>query len=71
MVGKMKGFVYWHPVIYSTFVKYYYGPSYHQRYTRVVDFIDSGSSVADLCCGDAKVVDYLRGNPPSPKNRRR
>lgn len=60
----MRGFVYWHPLIYRAAMKAVYGDCFDRRYKLIADEIPDNSRVDDFCCGDAKLYfNYLR-----PKN---
>jgi len=49
----VKSPTYWHPILYQTAMRLLYGRSYRDRYERLAQIIPDGSSVVDLCCGDA------------------
>lgn len=57
----MRSILYWHPLLYAFFIKLSYKRFYHERYAAVGDLIAEGSSVVDICCGDCKIWNFLRG----------
>lgn len=56
----MRSIIYWHPAIYSFFIRLSFKDAYAKRYEAIKDLIENNSSVADICCGDCKIFDYLR-----------
>jgi len=56
------GILYSFPFIYLYFIamNILYGKGYHDRYKKIADEIASSSSVIDVCCGDAKLYQYLK-----------
>lgn len=59
----MKGFMYWHPKLYSITMRLLYGKEmYNKRYEYMAKECD-GMSVLDIGCADCHLADYL------PKDR--
>ena len=56
----MKSINYWHPSIYSFFIRLSYKHSFTERYEAIRDLIEESSTVIDVCCGDCKVHDFLK-----------
>ena len=56
----MKSIVYWHPFIYSLFIRFSYKNSYRKRYQSIQSLIDANSSLVDVCCGDCKIYEFLK-----------
>lgn len=56
----MKSFIYWHPTIYTAFMRLLCFGYYHERYQEVADLIPQNSSVLDVCCGDCMLYDFLK-----------
>jgi len=57
----VRGFVYWHPLIYRAAMKAVYGGCFEKRYALIAAEIPDGAQVDDFCCGDASLYfDYLR-----------
>lgn len=56
----MRSPIYWHRWIYrNTYGRWH--PDFEERYRLVVNLIEPGSSVLDLCCGDGRLyTHYLR-----------
>ncbi|OGV94545.1 hypothetical protein A3A66_00795 [Microgenomates group bacterium RIFCSPLOWO2_01_FULL_46_13] len=56
----MRSPIYWHPTIYTLFMRALCFGYYNERYQEVADLIPSNSSVLDVCCGDCKLFDYIK-----------
>lgn len=56
----MKSIIYWHPEIYTLFMKLLCGRHYRRRYIELRNLIDSNSSLLDVCCGDCKLYEFLK-----------
>lgn len=56
----MRSITYWHPCVYSLFMRLQYKLHYAERYKVIRDLIDDNSCVVDVCCGDCKMYDFLR-----------
>ena len=49
--------IYWHRLIYrNTYGRSH--PAFDQRFEKIVELIKPGSSVLDICCGDARLYTY-------------
>jgi len=59
---KNLGILYNFPFVYFYFIamNILYGKGYHDRYKKIADEIAPFSSVVDVCCGDAKLYQYLK-----------
>lgn len=49
----MQSPIYWHPRLYAFAMRLLYGKYYHLRYQQLAELIPAGSSVVELCMGDA------------------
>lgn len=56
----MKSIVYWHPFIYSLFIKFSFKRNYTDRYRAIADIIPKNSSIIDVCCGDCRLYNFLK-----------
>lgn len=56
----MKSINYWHPFIYSFFIRMSYRKNYAERYKAIRDLIEDDSSLIDVCCGDCRVYTFLK-----------
>ena len=56
----MKSITYWHPFLYKILMKLLFRGSYNSRYLEIANIIDNNSSVIDVCCGDAKLYEFLK-----------
>lgn len=57
----MKSIIYWHPWIYRAFMRVLLGKHYAERYRIIADLIEDDCSVVDVCCGDCRLHEALRG----------
>lgn len=58
----MTSIEYWHPLLYRAAMRVLYGTEYRSRYRVLAGLIPAGDSVAEFCCGDARLyTHYLRG----------
>lgn len=55
----MRGPIYWSPAIYETFMRMLYGREFSLRYIQVAEALRGCQSVLDVCCGPARLHDYL------------
>ena len=55
----MKGLVYWSPGIYEGFMRMLYGDEFSLRYIEVAAALEGCNSVLDVCCGPARLPDFL------------
>ena len=56
----MKSITYWHPFLYQVLMKLLFRESYNARYLEIANLIENNSSVIDICCGDAKLYEFLK-----------
>lgn len=56
----MKSITYWHPFLYKILMKLLFRGSYNSRYLEIANIIENNSSVIDVCCGDAKLYEFLK-----------
>ncbi len=56
----MKSITYWHPFFYKILMKLLFRESYNVRYLEIANLIENNSSVIDICCGDAKLYEFLK-----------
>lgn len=56
----MKSITYWHPFIYSLMVRFFFKEYYSKRYEVLRGLIENNSTVVDVCCGDCKIVEFLK-----------
>lgn len=54
------GFLYWHPLLYQSFMRILYGGDFHSRYEIISDLLPDHVSVVDICCGDCYISNFLK-----------
>lgn len=55
------GLIYWHPVIYRNAVQFFlYGKDFYSRYETISKLLPDSVSVADICCGDCFIYEFLK-----------
>lgn len=57
----MRSLIYWRPWLYSLFIRFSYGRHSRARYEAIASLVDRGSSLVDVCCGDCRVFQFLKG----------
>ena len=60
----MKGPIYWHPVLYDLAVRLIYRGDYDRRLRGVVEQIEPGWAVMDVCCGTGMLARALPVGQP-------
>ena len=55
----MKSIIYWHPTIYSLLMRLSYRKGYNEKSEAIASLIESNTTIADICCGDGKIYDFL------------